>query len=104
MLPNQRSKLKDTCKKFASGAIFDAATGAPFGHPLQLSLAENAHFDPVKRGLALSVAGRSVGVETSGTSALTDAAGRRSVLQEFTNKWAAMEYCFSGAYELAAPT
>ncbi len=65
-----RAKLQDACKKSSSGALLDAATGAPFGHQLQLILPENAHFDPVKRGLALLIAGRSVGVETSGTTAL----------------------------------
>jgi hypothetical protein len=94
-----RAKLQDACKKSFSGALFDAATGAPFGHQLQLTLPENAHFDPVKRGLALSIAARSVGVETSGTTALADAAGRRSVLQEFKNNWDAIKYSFSGAYE-----
>ncbi len=62
----QRSKLQEACKKSFSGALFDAATGAPFGHQLQLSLAESAHFDPVKRSLALAIAGRSAGVETAG--------------------------------------
>ncbi len=50
-----RSKLQDACKKSSSGALFDAATCAPFGHHLQLTLPENAHFHPVKRGLALSI-------------------------------------------------
>jgi hypothetical protein len=77
--------------------LYDSATGAPFGHQLQLSLAKNAHFDPVKRGHAHSVAGRSVGIQTSGVSALADAAGRRSVFQEFSNNWAAMENYFCGA-------
>jgi hypothetical protein len=66
-----------------------------------LSLPENAHFDPVKRGLALAIAGRSVGVEASGTSALVDAAGRRAVLQEFNKNWEAMEHSFSGAFEIS---
>ncbi len=76
-------------------------TSAPFGHQMLLSLPENAHFDPVKRGLALAIAGRSVGVEASGTSALADAAGRRAVLQEFNKNWEAMEYSFSGAFEIS---
>jgi hypothetical protein len=42
--PAQRSKLQDACKKSSSGALFDVATWAPFGHQLQLSLTENAHF------------------------------------------------------------
>ncbi len=96
-----RYKLQDACKKSSSGALYDAATSAPFGHQMLLSLPENAHFDPVKRGLALSIAGRSVGVEASGTSALADAAGRSSVLQEFNKNWDAMEYSFSGAFEIS---
>jgi hypothetical protein len=86
-----RYRLQDACKKPSSGALYDATTSAPFGHQMLLSLPENAHFDPVKRGLALSIAGRSVCVEASGTSALADAAGRRSVLQEFKYNWDAME-------------
>jgi hypothetical protein len=96
-----RSKLQDACKKSSSGALYDATTSAPFGHQMLLSLPENAHFDSVKRGLALAIAGRSVGVEASGTSALADAAGRRAVLQEFNKNWEAMEYSFSGASEIS---
>ena len=59
-----RYKLQDACKKSSSGALYDATTSAPFGHQMLLSLPENAHFDPVKRGLALFIAGRSVGVKT----------------------------------------
>jgi hypothetical protein len=58
----QRSKLQAACKKSSSGALFDVATGSPFGHQLHFSLAENAYFGPVKRGLALAIAGRSAGV------------------------------------------
>ena len=85
----QRSKLQDACKKSSSGALFDggidAATGAPFGHQLQLSLAENDHFDTIKPGLALAFAGRSAGVETTGVSALIDATSRGAVLQDLTS-------------------
>ncbi len=99
--PAQRSKLQEACKKSSSGALSDAASGAPFGHQLQLSLAENAHFDPVKRGLALAIAGRSAGVETAGASALLDATGRRAVLQEFHSHWSLMENHFGGAHEIS---
>ncbi len=99
----QHSKLQEACKKSSSGALFDAATGAPFGHQLQLSLAENAHFDPVKRDLALAIAGRSAGVKTAGASTLLDATGRRAVLQEFHSHWSVMENHFGGAHEISGP-
>jgi hypothetical protein len=94
--PAQRSKLQAACTPF------DVATEAPLGHDeLQLTLAENAHFDPVKRGLALAIAGRSAGVETSGVTALLDATGRRAILQEFHAHWSLMENHFGGAHEIS---
>ncbi len=84
---DKRFKLQEACKKSSTSALFDPATGAPFGHQLQLSLAEGAHFDPVKRGLAFAIAGRSAGVETINSASLFEATGRRSVLLEFRNHW-----------------
>ena len=89
--PAQLAKLQKACKEYAAGALYDPCTGAPFGHQLQLSLAESAHFDPVKRGLALAIAGRSAGSETSGVSALLDATNRRAILQDFSSHWTGME-------------
>ncbi len=36
----KRLKLQEACKKSNTSALFDPATGAPFGHQIQLSLAE----------------------------------------------------------------
>ncbi len=55
----KRFKLQEACKKSNTSALYDPATGTPFGHQLQLSLADGALFDPDKRGLALAIAGRS---------------------------------------------
>jgi hypothetical protein len=54
-----RAKLQEAFRKSTSGAIFDPAGGAPFGHQFRLALAEGSCFDPVKRGLALAIAWRS---------------------------------------------
>jgi hypothetical protein len=100
---DKRFKLQEACKKSNTSALFDPATGAPFGHQFQLSLAEGAHFDPVKRGLALAVAGRSAGLEPSAGGSLIDATGRRSVLLEFRNHWSSIEADFGSAHELSGP-
>ena len=99
--PAQRAKLQKACKEYAAGALYDPCTGAPFGHQLQLSLAEIAHFDAAKRGLALAIAGRSAGPETSGVSALLDATNRRAILQDFAQHWMGMEHLFGGPFEIS---
>ena len=88
---DKRFKLQEACKKSNTSALFDPAVGAPFGHQLQLSLAEGAHFDPVKRGLALAIAGRSAGVESATASSLLEATGRRALLLDFRNDWSSIE-------------
>jgi hypothetical protein len=97
----KRFKLQEACKKSSTSALYDPATGAPFGHQLQLTLAEGAHFDPVKRGLALAIAGRSAGSDSSTAASLIEATGRRSVLLEFRTHWASIEAEFGGAHELS---
>jgi hypothetical protein len=99
--PAQRFKLQAACKKSSSGALFDVDTGAPSCNSPRVSLAENAHFDPVRRRLALAIAGRSAGVETSGAPALLDATGRSAILQEFHAHWSLMENHFGGAHEIS---
>ena len=86
--PKKRSKLQDACKKSASGALHDPATSAPFGHQLEIhiGLADGAHFDPVKRCLALAIA-RSAGTEATAGGALIEANGRCSLFLEFRNYW-----------------
>jgi hypothetical protein len=99
--PDKRFKLQEACKKSSTSALFDPAIGAPFGHQLQLSLAEGAHFDSAKRGLALAIAGRSAGVESTTGASLLEATGRRSVLLEFRHDWSSIEADFSSAHELS---
>ena len=97
----KRYKLQEACKKSNTSALFDPAIGAPFGHQFQLSLADGAHFDPVKRGLALAIAGRSAGLESPAGGSLVDATGRRSVLLELRNHWSSIEAEFGGTHELS---
>ncbi len=98
---DKRFKLQEACKKSNTYALFDPAIGAPFGHQFQLSLADGAHSDPVKRGLALASAGRSAGLETSAGGSLVDATGRCPVLLEFRQHWSAIEAEFGGTHELS---
>ena len=74
--PAKRDKLQDACRKSAAGALFDPVTAAPFGHQIHLGLADDAHFDPVKRRLALAITSRSASVAFSATGALSEATGR----------------------------
>ncbi len=96
----KRFKLQEACKKSNTCALYYLATGAPFGHQLQLSLADGAHFDPVKRGLVLAIAGRSAGLESSASGSLLDSTGRRSILLEFRTHWAS-EDSFSSGHKLS---
>ncbi len=96
-----RAKLQKAFRKSASGAIFDPAVCAPFRHQFRLALAEGAYFDPVKRGLALAVAGRSAGPETGSVNELLEATGRRSVLHEYRDQWTEMEPQFGSGTELS---
>ena len=54
-----------------------------------------------KNGLALAIAGRSAGPETSGVSALLDATNRRAILQDFAQHWSGMEYLFGAPFEIS---
>ena len=51
---SQRDKMQRACRESAAGALYDPTVSAPFGHQILLSLGRGAHFDPVKRGLALA--------------------------------------------------
>jgi hypothetical protein len=101
MPADKRLKLQEACKKSSTFALFDPTIGTPFGHQLRLSLAEGAHFDPVKRGLALAIAGRSAGLETLTGGSLFEATGRRAVLLEFRSHWSSIESEFGGTHELS---
>ena len=96
-----RAKLQKACKDYAAGALYDPTTGASFGHQLQLSLAENAHFDPAKRGLALAVAGRYAEVDTHSADSVANATGHSALLLEFRNEWAEMKDSFHSDHELS---
>ena len=99
--PDKRAKLQDACRKSAAGALFDPATAAPFGHQIHLGLADGADFDPVKRGLALAIAGCSAGAESSAAGTLVEATSRRAILLEFRTDWGRMEAFFNNGHELS---
>jgi hypothetical protein len=70
----ERAKVLSACKKNDLGILLDSTTSAAFGHQFSLALHwhEGAHFDAVKRGLALAAAGRSAVVTTGTLSAAFD--------------------------------
>ncbi len=71
MPPEKRAKFQDSCRKSSLSTVLDWTTSPPFGHLAFLALAKGAHFDPVKRGLAFALAGRSACSDASASS-LTD--------------------------------
>ena len=97
----QRDKMQKACRESAAGALYDPTVSAPFGHQILLALGRGAHFDPVKRGLALAVAGRSAEVDIHSTDSVANATGRRALLLEFRNEWADMKDSFSSDHELS---
>ena len=58
-----RVMLQDSCKRGDMANLLDRTTAAAFSHQSDqtlLSLADGAHFDPTKRGLALDFVGKPV--------------------------------------------
>ena len=101
LTPSQREKMQKACRESAAGAHYDPTVSAPFGHQIQLALGRGVHFDPVKRGLALALAGRSADIETSSTDSLASATSRRALVSDFRKEWTAMSDCFATDHELS---
>ena len=97
----QRDKMQKACRESAAGALYDPTVSAPFGHQILLALGRGAHFDPVKRGLALAVAGRSAETDASSTDSLANATSRRALISDFRKEWAQMSGCFATDHELS---
>ena len=85
------AKVLNACRKNDLGILLDNTTSAAFGHQFSLALHEGAHFDAVKRGLALAAAGRSA-VLTSGTlGAAFDLITRDTLFQQLKTQWTSIE-------------
>ena len=82
-----RVKLQDSCKRADMANLLDRTTSAAFGHQTLLSLADGAHFDPLKRGIALAGAGRSAAVPGAPGQSLSDTVTRDSHLRTLREHW-----------------
>ena len=67
-----RVKLQESCKRADMANLLDRTTAAAFGHQTLLALADGAHFDPLKRGIALAGAGRSAAASGAPGHSLSD--------------------------------
>jgi hypothetical protein len=88
---SERAKVLSACKKNELGALLDNTTSAAFGHQFSLALHEGAHFDAVKRGLALAAAGRSAAATSGTLSATFDLVTRDSLFLQLKTQWTAIE-------------
>ena len=88
---SERYKLLSACKKNDIASLLDHATAAPFGHQFTLVLHDGAHFDAVRRGLALAAAGRSAQASEGTLSATFDLGTRDALFLQLKNRWAHIE-------------
>ncbi len=89
-----RAKVLNACRKNDLGILLDNTTSAEFGHQSSLSRYEGAHFDAVKRGLALAAAGRSALVSTGTLSAAFDLCTRDTLFLQLKTNWNSIEPAF----------
>ena len=101
MSPEKRAKFQDSCRKSSLATVLDWTTSPPFGHQAILALAKGSHFDPVKRGLAFALAGRSACSDTS-TASLTDTMTCDAHLRLLRGQWADMLPAFQAGAELSS--
>jgi hypothetical protein len=88
---SERAKVLSACKKNELGALLDNTTSAAFGHQFSLALHEGAHFDAVKRGLALAAAGRSAAATSGTLSAAFDLVTRDALFSQLKIHWTSIE-------------
>ncbi len=69
--------------------------------PPPLRSGEGAHFDAVKRGLALAAAGRSAFISTGTLSAAFDLCTRDALFLQLKTYWASIEPAFRLSTELS---
>jgi hypothetical protein len=97
--PEKRAKFHKACKDSGVTSVLDNTVSAAFGHQMVLSLAEGQHFDPVRRGRALAIAGRSAPVGDSGFS---EALSRDSHLLTLQKMWPTLFLAMHGDHEIAS--
>ena len=101
MSPEKRAKFQDSCRRSSLAAVLDWTTSPPFGHQAILALSKGAHFDPIKRGLAFALAGRSAAVP-SAASSFTDAMTCDAHLRTMCAQWVEMLPAFQSPAELSS--
>ena len=97
--PEKRAKFHKACKESGVTSVLDNTVSAAFGHQMILALAEGQHFDPVRRGRALAIAGRSAPVGDSGFS---EALSRDSHLLTLQKMWPSLFAAMHGDHEIAS--
>jgi hypothetical protein len=96
-----RIKLQASCKQANMANILDRTTAAAFSHQTLLALADGAHFDPPKRGIALAGAGRSAAASGAPGHSLSDAVTRDAHLRTLREHWNDALLAFPSDVELS---
>ena len=96
-----RIKLQASCKQGDMANILDRTTAAAFSHQTLLALADGAHFDPLKRGLALAGAGRSAAASGASGHSLSDEVTRDAHLRTLRENWTDALLAFPSDVELS---
>jgi hypothetical protein len=96
----KRIKYHESCRK--SAQFLDFTIAAPFNHLTSLSLAEGAHFDPVKRGQAIAGVGRSAAAPTTSVAHFADNVARDTYLKALVTIWKDMRHDFSSNHEIGS--
>jgi hypothetical protein len=99
MEPEKRAKFHKACKESSVTSVLDTTVSAAFGHQMVLTLAEGQHFDPIRRGRALGIAGRSAPVGDAGFS---EVLSRESHLLALQKQWPALFLAMHGEHEIAS--
>ena len=96
-----RVKLQESCRKGDMANLLDRTTSAAFSHQTLLALSDGAHFDPLKRGLALAGAGRSATVPGAPGQTLSDTVTRDAHLRTLRECWQEALPAFAADGELS---
>jgi hypothetical protein len=94
MDPERRAKFYKACEESTVTAVLDKTVSAAFGHQMLLTLSEGQHFDVIRRGRALAIAGRSAPV---GQAAFNELLTREAHLRSLQTQWP-----FHGEHEIAS--
>jgi hypothetical protein len=99
MEPEKRVKFHAACKNSTVTTLLDNTVSAAFGHQVLLTLAEGQHFDPIRRGRALAIAGHSA---PSGNAAYNELLSRETHLQGLQKQWPALFAALQSDHEIAS--